>query len=273
MNQEPSFSNVQQLLVNYSTMTSDKVLYELLYSILPQYIKNNGRTENIRAIYNEFLLKYYPNETCIKSSFINQVLLQGKSHVTIFELPVGTSRVDLCKVNGKSIAYEIKTDLDNFNRLDKQLSDYANIFEYSYLICSKSNLDKVITILPENCGIYIYSFTKTRKIKFKLVKNSIHSEKISAKKQLEIFSKKELINHFKFLESLSKESNIQNIFTTYTSDQINNTFKQMLKLRYIKQWSFIKENHDEIYEIDYQWFYKTQASPNIIYNRNITRLI
>lgn len=268
MNREPSFTNVQQLIGNYSTLTSDKILYELFCTVLPHYLMDNKKFKNIREVYNEFLLKYYPNETCIKSSFINQILLQGKTHVTIFELPVGNSRVDLCKINGKSIAYEIKTDLDNFSRLDKQLKDYSTIFEYTYLICSSKNLDKVITLLPENCGIYIYNFTKSRKINFKLVKKAIRSDQISAKNQLKIFSKKELSNNFEFLNTIPKDSNLINIFHTYSSNEINVAFKQMLKARYDNQWSFIKENHNEIYEIDYQWFYKTQIPPNIIYNKN-----
>ena len=63
--------------------------------------------ENIHKIYNRIILNYYPNEICIKSSFIKQILMNGKKHVTIFELPVGSSRADLCKINGESIAYEI----------------------------------------------------------------------------------------------------------------------------------------------------------------------
>ena len=56
--------------------------------------------------------------------------MKGKSHVTIFELPVGSSRADLCKINGTSVAYEIKTDLDNFNRLEKQIEDLEDDISY-----------------------------------------------------------------------------------------------------------------------------------------------
>lgn len=266
MEKMTTFTNVQHLITNYSTMSSDKQLYELLYSVLPHYLDENSNIKNIREVYNELLLKYYPNETCIKSSFINQILLQGKTHVTIFELPVGSSRADLCKVNGKSIAYEIKTDLDNFNRLEKQLKDYSYLFEYTYLICSNKAVDKVMNDLPRNCGIYVYSFTQNGKIRFKLVKKATHSDLVSEKKQLEIFSEKELSNYFKELGVEIIGTKISSICNSYSSEFINSTFKKMLKVRYCKQWSFIKENHNKIFEIDYQWFYKMQIEPSIIYN-------
>lgn len=266
MNKIPSFTDVQRLLLHYSTLKSDKNLYELFYSIFPNFLEDNQDRKSIRQVYNEFLLKYYPNETCIKSSFINQILMKGKSHVTIFELPVGSSRADLCKINGKSIAYEIKTDYDNFNRLDKQLKDYSNIFEYTYLICSSKNLENVIHNLPENCGIYTYYFTRNKNIKFKLIRNAILSDQIIARKQLEIFSKKEITNYFKLANTASRSDMLTYIYDTYSTTEINKKFKQMLKSRYSKQWSFIIENHDKIYEIDYQWFYKSQIAPEIIYN-------
>lgn len=102
------------------------------------------------------MMQKYLNENAIKSSFINKVLLRGKSHVSIFELNVGSSRVYSCKINGTSIAYEIKTDLDNFNRLDKQLNDYLQAFEEVYVICSNNRVNKVKAIILEEVGIYAY---------------------------------------------------------------------------------------------------------------------
>lgn len=51
----------------------------------------------------------------------------------------------------------------------------------------------------------------------------------------------------------------------YNDEFINRIFKQILKKRFEPQWTFLKKNHEYIYEIDYQWFYKNQIDPSRIY--------
>src|SRR5690625_2508078 len=94
-----------------------------------------------RAFINNFVLHHYPNETVIKSSFINNVLNRYKDYVVIFELNVVNSRLDLCYINRESVAYEIKTELDSTYRLSNQIKDYFKVFEKVYLICFEKDLD------------------------------------------------------------------------------------------------------------------------------------
>jgi hypothetical protein len=222
--------------------------------------------QNIHAIYNDIILKYYPNEICIKANFIKQVLMKGKSHVTIFELPVGSSRADLCKINGTSVAYEIKTDLDNFIRLEKQIEDYYKIFEEVYIICSASNIDNIISVIPQACGIYTYKQTKSSKYIFKIYRSAKKNTQIDTTKQLQILRKTEFYQFFKLPTDISKKKDLIKITKqTYGDEFINRNFKQILKKRFEAQWTFLKQNHENIYEIDYQWFYKNQIEPSRIY--------
>ena len=52
----------------------------------------------------------------------------------------------------------------------------------------------------------------------------------------------------------------------HSSIEINQIFKKILKKRYSTRWEFLKSHHQDIYEIDYQWFFKNQIDPQIIYS-------
>lgn len=262
----PSFKEAQQLYAQYSTLENISTLSNHLKNIIDSSFLSTMTEHNIRAIYNDIILRYYPNEICIKATFIKQILMKGKSHVTIFELPVGSSRADLCKINGTSVAYEIKTDLDNFNRLEKQINDYYKIFEEVYIICSESNIDNVISVIPQTCGIYTYKQTKSGRYIFKIFRIAEKNVQIDTTKQLQILRKTEFYQFFKIETDISKKKElIETTKQMYDDEFINRTFKQILKKRFETQWTFLKQNCENIYEIDYQWFYKNQIEPSRVY--------
>lgn len=265
----PTFKDAQYLYSQYSTIENISILYNNLLQKLDFSFLSTLSHKNIHEIYNDIILKYYPNEICIKSSFINQILLNGKKHVTIFELPIGSSRADLCKINGKSVAYEIKTDLDNFSRLQKQINDYYTIFEEVFVICSCSNVNSIIDLLPAQCGIYSYTISKRGKYHFQLFRNAMPNYEMDSQKQLSLVRKNEFSIFFNIdINEKKRYEIIKEILEQYSSETINRIFKKILKNRFQKQWNFLKQNHDEILEIDYQWFYKNQIEPSIIYNKH-----
>lgn len=264
----PSQKDVQYLYSKYSTIENINILYRTLVSILDPSFLSTLNYENVHDAYNKVLLRYYPNEICVKSNFINKVLMKERNHITIFELPIGSSRADLCKVNGKSIAYEIKTDLDNYSRLNKQLNDYSEIFDEIYVICSENNLKEISSIIPINCGIFTYVATKRGAYHFSLVRESSENLLINSQKQLQLLRCREYYDYFD-LSGCTNSDTIPNvidyIINKYNSETINNIFKLILKERYKKRWDFLKYYHENIYEIDYQWFFKNQINPDKIY--------
>lgn len=264
----PSFESAQALYASYSTIANNIALQNTLLQHIDSSFLSTVTYKNIREAYNQIILKYYPNESCIKAEFIKQMLSKGKSHVTIFELPVGSSRADLCKINGTSIAYEIKTDLDNFSRLNKQIHDYSLIFEQIYVICSQSRVDEVTALLPNNCGIYAYHITTKGFYRFTLIRKATpNQELLSSLKQLQLLRKNEFLTFFSLNPSLnSRDEIISQIMQENSPADINRQFKKILKLRYQKQWDFFKDNYNQILEIDYQWFFKNTVNPHMIYN-------
>jgi hypothetical protein len=262
----PSFKDAQALFCSYSTLQSNIVLKNSLMNILDAELLNSFSSKNSREIFNEIILKYYPNELSVKTNFINQVLFRSNRHVTVFELPIGSSRIDLCKLNGSSVAYEIKTDLDTLHRLDKQLNDYSKVFEKVFVICSINKLHEIEKQIIPSCGIYTYSISKNGNYKFQLFKHATSSEHLNTKKQLDILRKQELIKNFTVNPLLGRKDMTSLIIQEYSSSRINHIFKQVIKARYQDQWDFLKNNRSQIFEIDYQWFFKNTINPNLIYN-------
>lgn len=267
MPKNSNYFEYAKLLSNqYSTFLSNasvehKVL-EIFNGQLPRHFDDEL---TIRESLNKFLLHHYPNETAIKSTFINKVLLKTTNHVSIFELNVGKSRLDLCKINGNSTAYEIKTDLDTPKRLNQQMKDYFQVFDEVYLICSEKNLKNMLPHLPEECGIYIYNATKTGKYIFKKYRQATTSNYTSPLAQLSVLTKKDLFSFFKCPYLESKDAMINFIIKNNADKEINKLFKFCLKNKFKENWDFLVDNNSNILEIDYQWFFKNLLSPKIVY--------
>lgn len=261
-----TFNDAQSLYSFYSTIETKKILYEKLVNQIGSEYADSFSGINIHEIYNHIIKNYYPNEAIIKSGFINRMLLKGNNHVTIFELPIVNSRADLCKINEESVVYEIKTDLDNLNRLPKQIHDYAKIFDKTYVICSESKVKQIYNCLPTESGIYSYRFVNSGKLVFNLERNAQKSNELNSREQLKILRKKDLITFFPKTEILSRDCMIDYLISIWGKEQTNNVFKTILKKRYQEQWNFFKLHHKEILEIDYQWFFRNSVCPEAIYN-------
>jgi hypothetical protein len=242
-----SFDQAASIFSSYGTLKSNRELNEIVFDNLGIETDEN----HARSIINYITTQKYPNESVIKSAFINSVLFKTKNHVTIFELNANNCRVDLCKINGESIAYEIKTDLDNLDRLKKQLSEYLLVFEKVYVICSIDRVEEVSKTIHTCVGIYTYKLNRYGAYSFCKKKEAIKSNSINPEKQLHMLTQQE-----------RKE---QKLTDNCNPQKINAIFKKALKKRYNDQWIFLNNHKSDIYDIDYQWFFKNQIKPSIIY--------
>lgn len=253
---------MRKLYNYYSPMRTSIDLSNCLSQIS---IEQPESDSSVHKLCNELLLKYYPNEAAIKSAFSNQFFFHSPKHVSVYELNVGHSRLDMCKINGTSIAYEIKTDFDNFNRLEKQLEDYLYVFEKVYVICSQERFHDALLHIPDICGIYSYIQTRTGSIRFKKERNALPNKLICSHKQLANFTKNELVSFFNVPMLPSRSDMEEYIFSNFSDDYINNAFKENIKLKYQHNWRFLYQNYSRILDIDYQWFFQNEINPDLMY--------
>ncbi|QAS51826.1 sce7726 family protein [Halobacillus litoralis] len=139
----------------------------LFETCVERYVENHASMNNkslISEIYN-YLKKEYRNEYYFKNTLFNKLLLGRHSLNTttaLTEIPINKSKVDFVLINGKATAYEIKTDLDTFDRLNNQIEDYYKAFNNVCLVTSESNYPKAKRMFKDTkLGICILTSRNT----------------------------------------------------------------------------------------------------------------
>ncbi len=98
------------------------------------------------------------DELAIKTAVIDQLYLTGSldDAVLINEMVVAnwSRRTDLTVVNGKLHAFEIKSDFDNLNRLQGQVSTYLSRFDKVTVVTTTKFLSAVKDTLPPNVELW-----------------------------------------------------------------------------------------------------------------------
>ena len=171
-------------------------------SVVRHYINNADQKSNrelISEIYCE-LKNAYRNEYFYKNTLLNKLLLGVHSVNTttaLTEMSIAKSKADFVLINGKAVVYEIKTELDNLERLSSQIDDYYKAFDHVAVVTHENNLlqlQNVLESIDKPVGIYIlqrngklstirkpqrYTGALDREVVFKLLRKSEYEEIIT----------------------------------------------------------------------------------------------
>ena len=79
----------------------------------------------------------------------------------------GSCRADIAVVNGRLLGYEIKSDQDTLNRLERQIPAYDAIFDAVTLIVSDKHRVAATRRAPKHWGVIISARDKNGEIKFR----------------------------------------------------------------------------------------------------------
>jgi hypothetical protein len=71
------------------------------------------------------------------------------------EVPIGKSVADFIMINGKAQVYEIKTDLDNTDRLKSQIADYYKVFDHVNVVTSEMQVERIRAMIPNTVGLHV----------------------------------------------------------------------------------------------------------------------
>lgn len=137
------------------------------------------------------LARTYRSEYVYKNEIAQHLLLgehDADDAVLLTELRVGTSKADAVVVNGTSTVYEIKTDLDKFDRLAGQLSDYAAVFDRVNVVVSEARAVEATEATPESVGVLVL----TESMKFETLRAAASGAAMtSPTKAIEVLRKRE----------------------------------------------------------------------------------
>ena len=257
---------------NYSLFSTDSILWDHLkiaFNHKHEALFNKYSNQIIaNKLINLVLLKYYPSERVIKHALVD--FLKSDQDTILFEMPILSSRVDIGRINGKSYAYEIKTELDSLNRIEKQINDYSQVYEYVILVIAPVFLNEVLTLVPDYCGIWVYNHNKeSKRITFTKKRSPRKSPLLNSNSQLNNLSQHSLNSILKNKNikniPLRKEDKIELIEDLYKPRTINTKFKALTKQAYKNNWDFIVENYSSILPIDVQTFFNSPIEPNLVY--------
>ncbi|EPY5150116.1 sce7726 family protein [Klebsiella variicola] len=189
----------------------------------------------------------YKTEYFFKNIIANEVFLKkhkSNNAVMLSEFRVGASKADCVILNGLSICYEIKTELDNLKRLPEQLSSYTELFDKVYVVASKLHIEKIKEIVPESVGIIeLTDRNRLKEIKPALLIDSeinpklmISSMRISEYKYMAEKISGKIIN----LPNMDVYSFCLNIFENTDSDVLRKKFREALKKYRANDFNFIE---------------------------------
>lgn len=214
-----------------------------------------------RDIYNYIIMKYSRNEKVIKY-YLTKKYIHTENEVCMYELNVGNSRLDFGRINGDSHAYEIKTELDNTYRIENQLEDYEDVFDYINVVIHEKHLKKIKSQIPRKIGIYLYSLSDNFN-EFECVRAPKLNDKKKKTSQLNMLNSndlkyiiKEIINSNNIPDSKIERRKIVNNF--FNKQEFNFAFKCALKAKQDKKWQHIKSNFDMLKPIEIQDAYTNE---------------
>lgn len=135
-----------------------------VYSSVVRRYTSDADQKNNRELINEIyceLKNNYRNEYFYKNTLLNKLLLGVHSVNTttaLTEVAIAKSKADFVLINGKAVVYEIKTELDNLDRLNSQIDDYYKAFDHVAVVTYEKNLQKLQKVLEsinKPVGIYV----------------------------------------------------------------------------------------------------------------------
>lgn len=158
----------------FTTSNFNKVVRENDFKLIEKSIKKHvsfkPSTINyktiLKSVYDE-LEREYRSEYFYKNNLFHKYLLKRYSLATtaVFnEFKIGNSIADFVLLNGTARVFEIKTDLDGLNKLQKQIEDYRKFADLVYIVTSSKYVTKILSNYS-NSTIGVLEFTQRNTFK------------------------------------------------------------------------------------------------------------
>jgi len=242
-------------------------------TVVKRYINDPESKENgvlISEIY-KLMSKSYRNEYFYLNTLLNKLLLGRHSVNTttaLTQIPIGKSRADFILINGKAVVYEIKTELDTFERLDTQLKDYYKAFNQVCVVTSASNFEKLSTLLNDT-PVGIYVLTKESTLNKQLRKEPKEkNEYLSHKAIFKILHKGEfesiILSHYGYLPMASQVFYYDECFVLFTDIPVLTAYAMALDVLKKRNRILIKEFRKVPYELKSLMYFLNISSKDLI---------
>lgn len=214
----------------------------LISKVVKRYeLSYNGESKNqniISEIY-EYLGSSYRNEYFYKNTLLNKLLINAhrlKTTTALTEVPIAKSKADFIMINGKAVVYEIKTELDTFERLESQITDYYKVFDHVCVVTSENQSEELLVRFKDSpVGIYVLSNKNTLR---RLKEPETYRDKLQKDQIFKILNKPEYENIVKRIQKqlpnvtpVNYYSECKKIVCEMQLDELYDLFLKELKKR------------------------------------------
>ena len=131
----------------------------------------------------------YMNDKSIRKILIAYLKTKNVNMRIYQEKGIGNSICDVMVVEDCLIGYEIKSDLDNYSRLNEQVKAYNLFFDKNYIVVSDRHMNSIAEKIPSSWGIIC-----VRENNIYVERNAKKNKEVSRRRQLSILWKLELKN-------------------------------------------------------------------------------
>lgn len=240
-------------LYDLQKLFSEKVLINLAEGLDNNFLQKSFNNSNTNSFpeYYELLFssfsKSYRNDLYYRNLIVTKIFLSRHSlekSIILNELRIGKSRADLVILNGSSTGYEIKSDVDNLNKLNKQLQNYLQAFDFTYIVLPEFKLNDLEN-LPIKVGIICLTKNNTLKTIKKAISNARNIDKNIVFNTLRIDEYKSIIKkHYKKVPNVPNTKiykECKKLFSTLPATIVHKEFINILKNR--RHYSQYLKNH------------------------------
>ena len=169
-----NIDSLRSLSEIFTASNFSKVVRQNDYKLTEKKLKKHWSKETANTTYKKVLgslylelQSKYRSEYFYKNNLLNKYLLKQYSLSTtsvISEFKIGNSIADFVLLNGSARIFEIKTDLDGLDKLQKQLTDYRQFADLVYIVTSSKHIDKLLHDYS-NSTIGVIEFTQRNTFK------------------------------------------------------------------------------------------------------------
>src|SRR5690606_17644315 len=155
----------------FSPPIFQKIVRENDYSMFQKqtnkYYNTNSHQTNLEIIKSLYrsLQKQYRCEYIYKNKLINDIIKSYslESTLTLNEFKIGASKADLILLNGQVRVYEIKTELDGLEKLEKQIKDYQKLANLVHIVTDLKYAKKLL-VEYQNTSVGIIALNSKNKL-------------------------------------------------------------------------------------------------------------
>lgn len=185
------------------------------------------------------------NADQIKVRFIDELLKSYNLEIIASEVSFfqGYRKADLvCMKDRKTIAFEVKSDRDKVYRINDQLKDYKDTFQFCYLLTTKDQYKKIVNTVPYKVGVIIINDDQ----KFVTVKQAIENKRLSKHSLVSSINNNKINKVIKTSKHSTINDKRKYLEEHSTLDNLNDYFIETLKLKYMSKFKKFLNDRGQI---------------------------